>query len=126
MTGYKDGSPMMAEIPYTDYTGGEHTVFAVMAALMHRLKTGQGQFIDISPEEVVASPQFEARSFFVDIDHPAVAEAKYPGAPFLMSNTPWQVNSPAPTLGQHNRELLGERLGLSDRELAQLRAMEVI
>ena len=51
MTGYKDGSPMMSEIPYTDYTGGEHTVFAVMAALMHRLSTGQGQFIDVSQSQ---------------------------------------------------------------------------
>ena len=47
-TGYLGGPPVMAEIPYTDYTSGEHTVFAVMAALMHRLRTGEGQFVDIS------------------------------------------------------------------------------
>jgi crotonobetainyl-CoA:carnitine CoA-transferase CaiB-like acyl-CoA transferase len=45
----------MAEIPYTDYTSGEHTVFAVMAALMHRLRTGQGQFIDISQTQATSS-----------------------------------------------------------------------
>ncbi|GIT42280.1 MAG: hypothetical protein Ct9H300mP11_02160 [Chloroflexota bacterium] len=41
-TGYLGGQPVMSEIPYTDYTSGEHTVFAVMTALMHRLKTGKG------------------------------------------------------------------------------------
>ncbi len=54
-TGYPGDQPVMSEIPYTDYTSGEHTVFAVMAALMHRLKTGQGQFIDISQTQATSS-----------------------------------------------------------------------
>ena len=45
----------MAEIPYTDYTSGEQTVFAVMAALMHRLRTGQGQFVDISQTQATSA-----------------------------------------------------------------------
>lgn len=54
MTGYRDGPPVMSEIPYTDYTSSEHTVFAIMAALMHRLRTGQGQFLDISQTQASA------------------------------------------------------------------------
>ena len=54
-TGYQGGTPVMAEIPYVDYTAGEHTVFAVMAALMARLKTGDGQFIDVSQTQTSAS-----------------------------------------------------------------------
>ncbi|PKB72270.1 MAG: hypothetical protein BZY87_01265 [SAR202 cluster bacterium Io17-Chloro-G6] len=54
-TGYLGGQPVMAEIPYTDYTSGEHTVFAVMAALMHRLRTGQGQFVDISQTQATSA-----------------------------------------------------------------------
>ncbi len=60
MTGYKDGGPMMSEIPYTDYTAGEHTVAAVMLALMHRLNTGQGQFIDISQTQTCSATIPEA------------------------------------------------------------------
>ena len=59
-TGYADGPPVMAEIPYTDYTAGEHTVFAVMTALMHRLRTGQGQFIDVSQAQTSSSTLPEA------------------------------------------------------------------
>ena len=59
-TGYKDGPPVMAEIPYVDYTAGEHTVFAVMAALMHRLGSGQGQFIDVSQTQAAAATVPEA------------------------------------------------------------------
>ena len=53
-TGYAGGPPVMAEIPYVDYTAGEHTVFAVMTALMSRLQTGKGQFIDVSQAQTAA------------------------------------------------------------------------
>ena len=53
-TGYAGGPPVMAEIPYVDYTAGEHTVFAVMTALMSRLSTGRGQFIDVSQAQAAA------------------------------------------------------------------------
>ena len=53
-TGYVDGPPVMAEIPYVDYTAGEHTVFAVMTALMSRLRTGRGQFIDVSQTQTAS------------------------------------------------------------------------
>lgn len=59
-TGYPGGPPVMAEIPYVDYTAGEHTVFAVMTALMSRLKTGQGQFIDVSQTQAAAATIPEA------------------------------------------------------------------
>lgn len=54
-TGYPGGPPVMAEIPYVDYTAGEHTAFAVMAALLHRLRTGQGQFIDVSQTQTASA-----------------------------------------------------------------------
>ena len=70
--------------------------------------------------------QFRARGFFVEVDHPATGTLTYPGAPFNMDGTPWEIRNPAPTLGEHNREVWGEKFGYSDLELGQLRAMEVI
>lgn len=60
MTGYRDGPPVMSEIPYTDYTSSEHTVFAVMTALMHQLRTGQGQFVDVSQTQAASATVPEA------------------------------------------------------------------
>ena len=55
VTGYIDGPPSIPELPYADYTAGEHTVFAIMAALMHRAATGQGQFIDVSQAQTLTA-----------------------------------------------------------------------
>ena len=60
ITGYRGGGPVMSEIPFTDYTAGEHTVAAVMIALMHRLNTGQGQFIDVSQTQTCSATIPEA------------------------------------------------------------------
>ena len=51
-----------------------------------------------SPEEVLADPQYQSRGYFVNIDHPAVGTLRYPGAPFSMSDTPWEARRAAPTL----------------------------
>ena len=60
MTGYKGGPPVMPEIPYTDYTAAEITVSAVMVALLHRQRTGQGQFIDVSQAQAASATVPEA------------------------------------------------------------------
>jgi crotonobetainyl-CoA:carnitine CoA-transferase CaiB-like acyl-CoA transferase len=51
LTGYVGGPPMMAGFSYGDPNGGIHAAFAVMSALLHREKTGQGQYIDLSQWE---------------------------------------------------------------------------
>ena len=60
LTGYRDGPPILPEIPYTDYPAAEHAAFAIVAALYHRARTGQGQFIDLSHAETATSQIPEA------------------------------------------------------------------
>jgi crotonobetainyl-CoA:carnitine CoA-transferase CaiB-like acyl-CoA transferase len=45
----------------------------------------------------------------------------YPGAPYLLSRTPWRLYRRPPLIGEHNYEVLTE-LGISREELAVLRA----
>jgi crotonobetainyl-CoA:carnitine CoA-transferase CaiB-like acyl-CoA transferase len=52
-TGYADGDPCEIGISYPDPNAGVFGAFAVMAALTHRAKTGEGQFIDQSQWETV-------------------------------------------------------------------------
>jgi crotonobetainyl-CoA:carnitine CoA-transferase CaiB-like acyl-CoA transferase len=71
-------------------------------------------------------PQMKARGFFEELDHPYVGRQAYPTWPMRMSAGPARYwTGPAPTLGQHNDEVLRE-LGVSDEELARLRDEHVI
>jgi len=55
LTGYADWPPMHVGISYGDPTAGLHGAFAVLAALLYRQRTGQGQFIDLSQQETTVS-----------------------------------------------------------------------
>ena len=78
------------------------------------------------PKEVVENPQYIWREFFKEIEHPVTGTLSYPGAPFSMSATPWSVQAPAPTVGQHNREIYEDKLGIPRSEIARLFAAGVI
>ena len=67
----------------------------------------------------------KARGFFEEIEHPIVGAHPIPGAPFRYETVDRWNRTPTPTMGQHNREVLAE-LGLSEAELNQLEADEVI
>jgi len=75
--------------------------------------------------EVLDSPQHKARGFFEEVDHPVMGRVTTPGAPFKMTETPWQLRSPAPLLGEHNGEVYCT-LGYSDEELTKLREQGII
>ena len=78
-----------------------------------------------SLEEVIESPQHKDRGFFKKIDHPVVGKHPYCGAPFKMSQTPWQT-ARAPLLGEHNNDIYRDVLGYSTEEIHQFMELEVI
>lgn len=94
------------------------------------VERAQAQRIPIAPvytgEEVANSPQLNGRDYFVDVEHPETGSVSYPGAPYKLSETPWQVFRPAPRLGEHNDQVFGDRLGLASEELERLHAERVI
>jgi benzylsuccinate CoA-transferase BbsF subunit len=52
MTGYPDRYPCILYGPYVDHVGVGYGVIAAVAALEHRRRTGEGQFIDLAQYEV--------------------------------------------------------------------------
>ena len=50
----------------------------------------------------------------------------YPGAPYLLSETPWRIRKPAPLIGEHNLEVFEEELGLSRDRILLLKQAGVI
>jgi CoA:oxalate CoA-transferase len=73
-----------------------------------------------SPGELLNDSHFREREFFVQVEHPEAGTLPYPGAPFRMSETPWQTGR-APLLGEHNEEIYCQRLGYSREDLVKLR-----
>ncbi|MBI4764611.1 MAG: CoA transferase [Deltaproteobacteria bacterium] len=76
-------------------------------------------------EDLLADPHYTERQFFAEVEHPLAGICKVPGAPFKMSETPWQVIKPAPLLGQHNEEILGN-LGYNKEDLVKLQQQGII
>src|SRR5688572_3685428 len=48
LTGYSDSTPLKPGNYYCDFNAGVHTALAVMAAVFHKRRTGQGQFIEVA------------------------------------------------------------------------------
>jgi formyl-CoA transferase/CoA:oxalate CoA-transferase len=77
-------------------------------------------------DRVVEHPQVAARGTLVDCTHPVAGTIQMVGPPVRMSETPGAVRAPAPLLGEHTDQVLRERLGLTDDEIATLRNDGVI
>ena len=72
-------------------------------------------------------PQLQARGFFERIEHPEAGTHLYPGPLARFSEQPLSpVRGPAPTLGQHNHELLCGLIGVSEAEYQRLEADGII
>jgi crotonobetainyl-CoA:carnitine CoA-transferase CaiB-like acyl-CoA transferase len=55
ITGEKDGEPMKAGVAIADIFTGIYAVTAIQAALIHGMKTGQGQFVDMALLDVMSA-----------------------------------------------------------------------
>ncbi len=75
---------------------------------------------------LVEDPHLEEGDFWVESDHRSVGLRRYPGLPIRFSATPASYRRGAPCLGEHNREVLAEILGLSDGEIDALEAEGVL
>ena len=247
LTGYRGGDPAQAGFSYGDPNGGIHGTFSVMCALLHRARTGEGQFIDLSQreacamllpeglmdyamngtepprqgnrdtwmsphncfrclgedtwvtiacgteeewqalcrvmghEDMIDDPRFRTmsdrkahedtleqlittwttqrdrweitrslqavrvaafpsmsskdlvedahlneRGFFARLPHPRVGTQTHTGIPWILTNSPNGVRSPAPLLGQHTDAVLRDVLGYADEDIARLREQQVL
>ena len=77
-------------------------------------------------QDLVASPQLEAREFFRSVNHSKAGTLLYPSRPYQFSSLPWCSPDAAPLLGQHNEEVFCGELGVPREELPDLRRAGVI
>lgn len=92
-------------------------------AIMHVLQQAGIAAVSVfDASELVANEHLAARGFYVPIDHPDAGRFVFPGLPAHLSATPASYRRPAPGLGEHNREVLGGLLGMTDDEINALQA----
>ena len=80
----------------------------------------------LGAEERLFHPHFMERGLYSDIDHPALGAEPIFNLMWGLSKTPSAVQRHAPLMGEHNRQVLCDTLGLSEDELAQLEERGVV
>jgi crotonobetainyl-CoA:carnitine CoA-transferase CaiB-like acyl-CoA transferase len=72
------------------------------------------------------NPQLQARRYFETPEHSVVGSMPLPSLPFRYASIDRWLRTPAPTIGQHNEQILCGILGLSPGDLLALEAEDVI
>ena len=76
-------------------------------------------------DKVFADPQVLYRQMLKELYHPKAGKVRITGIPVKLSDTPGEVETAPPVLGQHTEEILNE-LGYSDQEVEKLRQEKVV
>jgi crotonobetainyl-CoA:carnitine CoA-transferase CaiB-like acyl-CoA transferase len=71
-------------------------------------------------KDLFSDPHVMARGGIADIQHPVLGTRKTITPPWALSQTPARIARTAPLLGEHNKYVLGELLGIPQAELARL------
>jgi crotonobetainyl-CoA:carnitine CoA-transferase CaiB-like acyl-CoA transferase len=79
----------------------------------------------VERSKLAQNEQILANEMMVAVQHPVVGRTRITGTPLRLSETKSVTLRPAPTLGQHTDEILGE-IGYSAERIAELRAAEII
>ncbi|MCJ7744580.1 MAG: CoA transferase, partial [Dehalococcoidales bacterium] len=78
-----------------------------------------------SLDEVFADPQVQHRRMVMELEHPTEGKVRQVGIAIKLSDTPGEVRSFPPLLGQHTDEIL-TGLGYSQQKIAELRREGVV
>jgi len=76
--------------------------------------------------DIFNDPQFIERKTIVSVEHPKLGPLMMPTVIPTLSETPGSIRSCGPELGEHNRQILVEQLGYSERDLIELESDGII
>jgi crotonobetainyl-CoA:carnitine CoA-transferase CaiB-like acyl-CoA transferase len=77
-------------------------------------------------EMLLNDRQVTHRQMILEVDHPTLGKVKVPGAPLRIGTTGEQAMAAPPLLGQHNKEILRDRLGYSETDMKSFKAQGII
>ena len=79
-----------------------------------------------SEPEVMSDPHLDKRGMWINLTHPLAGEIRVPNFPVKLSETPGEVTSPSPVIGEHNYEVLNGLLGFTRERITILEESGVI
>jgi len=74
----------------------------------------------MDPVDAINEPYFHSRGMVRNIEDPVLGPLTIPGFPLKFSDQPEVLDLEAPTLGQHNREVVGDLLGYKKEAIDDL------
>jgi formyl-CoA transferase len=77
---------------------------------------------EVIEDEHIAS----ARRMIREVEHPVAGKMKVIGSPINLSETPTEIYTPAPLLGEHTDEVLRNLLNLNESQIAELRDQKAV
>jgi crotonobetainyl-CoA:carnitine CoA-transferase CaiB-like acyl-CoA transferase len=77
-------------------------------------------------DETIIDPHVNVRDMFVELEHPNAGKIKLINFPIKFSETQPELKTPAPVLGQHNKQILTEIFGYSDDKIKDLMQKGII
>jgi len=114
---------LLGDALLTDYLAGRTDEAAVEELVRAGIPAG----VVRRPTVAGRGEQVRARGFYEEHDHPTVGRVGYPVLPTRFASWSGPVHTrPAPTLGQHNNDVLGNELGIGADKLAELERAGVI
>ena len=95
--------------------------------ITHALQAaGVAAFPSMKSKDLAEDRHLNAQDYFVRLSHPEVGEQTHTGIPWRLTHAPNGVHAPAPLLGQHTDQVLGDILGYSDQQITRLKEEQVL
>jgi formyl-CoA transferase len=98
--------------------------------IVHWFSKIEASGIPVAPintiDHVFEDPQVLAREMKLNLPHPTAGTVPLVGSPLKIPTTPVDYRLPPPLLGEHNKEILEELLGLNAEEVEELRNMDAM
>ena len=87
---------------------------------------GVAAFPSMNSQDLADDPHLKERGFFAELPHDEVGIRKHTGIPWVLTESPSNVQTQAPLLGQHTDQIMRDILGYSDEQIAKLKEQEVL
>ena len=94
----------------------QHSPEEVMSSLQ---EAGVPAGVVKDARELAEDPQLTTRDFFIEARHPVLGKTIFDSTPIRLGRTPARFRRAAPSLGQDNRYVYQELLGISHQELSR-------